>query len=224
VDGIARLWRSHAELYGPSIFGLILCGSNHPADDLVYSYVRHHRDQLDDMAGPYTSLAIIVAKSDAAITGNAGPTATEAMPPELGYLHATTLWELDADGVYSVAHALRLRLDGMPFIVLSSQPTTSGGYWALSVRDALADLLGQDPETDRPKSSNSAAAAQVARLFEVLLTEGREAYDRPPEKRLKVLQKAVEREFRGRSRWSFSRLAESGVMAQIIEGIVKGLS
>lgn len=222
LAGITRLWQSHANQYRPAIFGLILCGANHPADGLLYSYVRSHSIQLDDMAGPYTSLTIIVSEANVAIAGNAGPLEIEEERTDIEYLHATSSWALNAEGAYRIAHALGLRLDGMPFIVLSGHPTTSNGFWALSVRDAVRPP--DEPDSDVDESGHgAAAAAQIARLFEVLLTQGREAYDQTAENRLKIVRKAVEREFRKRSGWSFSQIAESGVIAQIIEGITKGL-
>ncbi len=201
LDAVSDLWRSHARAYAPAMFGLVLCGDDTEDDEGLFRYIMSRAPLLDDMAGPYTSLTLIAwqvdERSREITTGT-----------DLGYLHAAPSWRMHAQGVYSVAHALKVPLEHLPVVVLAARPQVSD--------KTLVVRLRRDPRAGTGQGA-------YGEPLKMLLSACRAAADEAPEKRLRLIEKRLRATTKDGA-GVFARFSETGILAQIIEGLVKGLS
>lgn len=217
---LSLVWRLHAAQYDPTVFALILCGDNNRADGLLFDYVQAHVPQLDDMAGEYTSLTLIAWNLDSNDQVPTSPDSSIEPPREsiletgsdLTLLHALHSWQVDARGVYSIVHALGLPLDGMPFVVLSAEPNASDIVLALSVRDMLTQF-----------HDNAEAKERLSEFFAVLLTACRQSIEVSENRRLQFIKSRLRRLLKAGNTGFWSRIISSGILTQVIEGVLKGM-
>jgi len=162
---------------------------------------------LDDMSGAYTSLTLSGWQVDERLSS---PKVTNQQPEGLEYLHAAPSWTFGARGVYSLANALDLPLNQFPLVMVSMDPWVDEEILVVSLRD----LLNQ-PIVDRNE--------QLADFFAALLTACRTAKGTGSHKRLRLLKKELEPHLQRGRGGTLKSVAESGILAQVIEGILKGL-
>ncbi|MFG2785956.1 hypothetical protein ACGFY7_50115 [Streptomyces prunicolor] len=202
-------WSEQRNTYAPSAYVMLLCGAATELDRQTFSFVVQNRFMLTDMSGPYTSLTLVGSRSDGEVL--AAPP-SDRQRGELGYLHGAYADRFHASGVFDLANALNLPLDQFPLIVVSLDPWARDEILTVSLRDLPHP---DDPAADRTE--------QLVDFFAALLTACRTTRGTAAGKRLRLIQKHMKPHLdHGRSGW-LNSVSESGILAQVIEGIIRGL-
>jgi hypothetical protein len=208
---LASVWREHEMDYDPRAFALVLCGANGAIDQVLFDFMTRSAEQLNAMSGRYTSLTLVAWNLDRVID-NVSSIAIDHSSGDLGYLHGIPSWRLDSEDVYNLAHKLELDLNKMPFVLIAVSTASPAPLLAVSVREWVASK-----ENDEVESS-------IIEFFEVLLTACRASASIAPDKRLRFIDKQLRKAVRIRTSTAFSKLISMGILSQIIEGILKGIS
>jgi hypothetical protein len=210
---LTDVWRDHEIEYGPSVFALVLCGASGHIDRDLFYFMTKCAEQLDAMSGHYTSLTLIAWELDRALDSLTSK-AIESREDDgdLAYLHGIPSWKLNAEDVYHLAHKLGLDLNKMPFVLIAESTTSPTTLLAVSVRDWVASKESDDLEPS------------IIDFFEVLLTACRASAEIAPDKRLRFIDKQLRKAVRIRASTAFSKIISMGMLSQIIEGILKGMS
>jgi hypothetical protein len=198
ITAITTLWAGHAVRYEPGIYGLVLCGGETEQDKEFSKFVLRYRLMLDDMAGPYTSLILVLTQPDEE---------PEHRPAgsDVEYVDLLPPSRLHAPGVYTIANALRVPLEQLPAVLLSADPRLSDSSLVISLRDA----------GDRPDG--------YLETMKLLLSAARAAYDVPVDERLRLIEKHMRQPGTGRALAITATIVKTGIIKQVIEGLLKGL-
>jgi hypothetical protein len=166
-----------------------------------YEFVQGRQVMLDDMAGPYTSLALVSGQlmDDRSFDGG----------EHIGYFEVLPSWVLHSRSVYGIANALKVPLTELPAIVLSAEP--SGSHQSLVVSFQVQE------------NDDKLLDARYTSLVMALLAACREAADEPVKKRLRIIESRMKNLRKGERPDFLSRFSQSGLLSQIIEGIVRGI-
>jgi len=214
VPNLITLWAAQKAEYNPSFFMLLFLGAGSSADNFALDYVQAHALMLDNMSGPYASITVITEEVKAhGETSNYRPQSS----PDMEYLHRSPSLD-DDQGIsvtaYTLAHKLAIPLDRFPALLVTPDPWDchDATLFDLSV---LFAALG-------PDASKQAKGDLMTRFFSAILTASREGADRAPSKRLAMLSKKGEATL-PRVKGRFQSAIDSGIIAQVVEGLVKGL-
>lgn len=213
VPGLSSLWQSQRASYNPTFFMLLFLGAGSSADRFLIDYLQANDLMLDNMSGPYSSLVVVA--------DNIGSHAKKEKyrpqsSPELEYLHLSPPLDDVQDSqlsVYTLAHKLSVPLDRFPALLISPDP------WDCS--DATLFDLGVLLATLAPDAGKRAKGELLNEFFSAIFTAARDYADKTPSKRLKSLGKRGE-EAMPRAKGRFQAAIDSGVIAQVVEGLVKG--
>ena len=207
IDRLNSFWREAAQNYEPAVYSLLLCASDDAVDGLVAKYIVNHWEMLSEMSGPYSAFAVITDPKRGKHRSKGGEAA------RLSYLHSLSSAEIGSSSVYSLAHELGLELDRLPIIVASADPWVRGDLLSYSVRDFLL----------RAGGSTTDVTYLILQFFRIWFTACREASKRRKGSRLRTVKVHVDR--RTASEKSLvGSFMQSGILAQLIEGVVKGVS
>ncbi|WP_166487320.1 hypothetical protein [Geodermatophilus obscurus] len=209
VTSLTSLWLTQKQQYDPQAFAVLFCGAATELDQQTWRFVTQNGIMLDHMSGPYTSFTILGWHLDNAVRA---PLEGGDSPRELRYLHAASSWTLDADGVYGFANALGLPLDRFPLVLVSLDPWSRQDSLLISLRDLN---LGDNAHVVDDDT--------LARFFSALLSACRMNSEGDWKSRLKAIDRYLDEYIVDRGEGRLKRLSESGVLAQVIEGILKGL-
>ncbi|MBM7774946.1 hypothetical protein JOD54_005150 [Actinokineospora baliensis] len=198
LSGLLDYWAEQRERYKPGAYVLVLCGNATELDRATAAFVRDNPAMLDDMSGPYTSVTLVAWRAD-------DPAAPDTHDG-LSYLHTPHAERLGAANAYSLANSLQLPLDRFPLVLVSADPWEKDRTAVFSLRD-LPD--GDDSE-------------RLAKFFAALLTACTAATPHQADKRLRQIRKHVESHLKD-GKGALNAISESGILAQVIEGLLKGL-
>lgn len=202
LSQVLDYWSQQRHLYGSGPYALFLCGDGTQLEKQAFEFFLQNGAMLNDMTGPYLSVTLVAWRLDAQLN-------VDATSPELEYLHAAHSWTLGASGVYSLASALDLPLNRFPMIVLSVEPWTNNEVLILSLRD-FADTSG------------SSDFDHFVYFFAKLSTACRFARKAPEKRMLRIIQSQMKDMHDDSSQPIIKKISESGFLAQIIEGLIKG--
>jgi hypothetical protein len=210
---LVNYWQHQKDTNPASVYGLLLCGDTSEVDAAVFEFVDKYWAQLSDMSGAYCAMTLVAWKSDAAMaqveSSETPSTKEDAMPTALKEMYAQTSWRLGGKGVYSLAQALGVDLSRMPVALLTSRPWSS---------KKLLDLSLLPFATDSGEESK-ARPVGLEGFFASLFTACNRASETGERWRLRT----VRREMSGlypTGPGIADRLIESGVIAQVVEGVV----
>lgn len=203
---VLAFWDDQRTRYGYPLLGLVLCGKETNIDRTVWKYLTTNQKMLSEMSGAYCGLSI-ACELDGEVEGRDASTD----PSSLSYLHKVTTSALGARSLYGLCHRLDIELDTMPTLVLVGDPTQAENRLAFSLLRIVEDV------------EERAIPDHLTRFFRILFTTCRRSSEIPPQRRLAFVRKSIEKEdLPGSGHW-LAQVAESGVIAQVIQGIVKGL-
>jgi hypothetical protein len=212
-EGLLGVWEEHVRMGASGVFGLLIGGHVSETEREIGAFMRSNRAALHDMSGVYCALAVV----GFAETHSDGSDATRGGSADartgFRYLTSTRPEELDQQSVYGVARALDIDVGDLPALFLSADPWSTDKTLVLSVGDVVArsTLASRHRGDDRWWAFFSA-------LFDACVAAGQVT----PKKRLDALEDdLVER--LGKASLG-GRLLRTGVLAQIVEGIVAGLT
>jgi hypothetical protein len=195
---LLQYWENQKRQYSPAVYILLLCGTASDLDQDVFDYVSAHHLALNDMSGPYSSFTILARSA----TSQSSPPPPDRHAKQLPYLHVAEAWQLGAPGVYQLCHQMNVSLSDLPAILMTADPWSSqSSVWPLS------RIVDHGREN-------------FASIWPLLFTACREVSELPLKDRLHGIEKRVRKSF---SSNALSGIRDSGIVAQIVEGITKGL-
>ncbi|GAA2996591.1 hypothetical protein [Actinokineospora diospyrosa] len=198
LSGLLDYWAEQKNLYKPGAYVVVLCGNATELDRDTAGFVMDNPAMLDDMSGPYTSISLVAWRSGEPASPGEGTYGG------LSYLHTPHAERLGATSSYSLANSLQLPLDRFPLVLVSADPWESDRIAVFSLQDLPDDNDG------------------LASFFAALLTACRAATSYQADKKLRLIRKHVESHLKG-GKSALNTFSESGILAQVIEGIIKGL-
>jgi hypothetical protein len=189
----------------------LLCGDASEADRAVFDYAVDNWALLSDMSAVYCSLTLVAWRLDR-IEDQAGARSGRLEEQRsLEHLHVAQSWALGTPGLYSLVQALGLDLADLPLVAAFREPWESEEVLAIPLSAVLA---AHDSDADA-----------LYYFFATFFTACREAADATPRRRLKTIRRTVaESATSGSGPGPFTKLAKTGLVEQVVEGIVKGLS
>jgi hypothetical protein len=217
VVGIKKLlkyWRETRRIYGEPVYGLLLCTKEPGADTLVGQFITRYAQDLNDMSGVYCVLTILIDdnQSEGQIYDRRDGDETES---GLSYLHSLSISKLGSSSIYEIAHSVKIELQKMPVMLLLADPWESDEMLIYSLKDFLAS---------RPSLETGKEMEYISQFFRVLCTSCREVGTIQKDKRLGILKKSLNRGLGINTQNVLSQIKKTGIIAQVIEGILKGMS
>lgn len=214
VPGLMALWEAQRMRYTPGFFMILFLGEGSSADQFVLKYLQTHEPMLDNMSGPYASLTVMTPQSSERLQapGNS------SRASDLNYLHLSPVPKNDPDEditIYDLAQSLSVPLDSFPALFVSPDPWAYGKAHLFDLGE-LISALGED-------ASDQARTDLISEFFSAVFSASRESENLGAPKRLRSLAKRAE-DIYPKTPGRFRAAIESGFIAQVVEGLVKGFT
>jgi hypothetical protein len=218
LAGLLEYWRRQRQYYDESLFALLLCGNESKIDRAIFNYTDQYAEMLDDMSGAYCVFAVLAGDRDEGADEEVAESLADDSSDErdLAYLHVIHPGQLDASTVYSVAHALGISLAELPVVIFTLDPWQTEEVAVYAIRNFVDD--------DNLEET-------ITTFFRSVFTSCREVVGVRLDRKLRAMKRNLDQQLREnlarppsrQSEGVASRIAKTGIIAEVVKGIVQGI-